>query len=46
MSKEIQKSISSDSADSDDGNLDMTMYEKKTYLVMIPHTLFWAVQVN
>jgi hypothetical protein len=43
----VYRSISSDSgADSDDGNMDTTMYEKKTYLVMIPHTLFWSVQVN
>jgi hypothetical protein len=42
-----QKHYSSDSQDSDgEGNLDMTLYEKKTYLVMIPHTLFWMVQAS
>ena len=30
--------------DSDgDGNLDMSQNEKKLYLIMIPHTLFWSV---
>ena len=38
------RTYSSDSVESDgENNINVTMYEKKTYLIMIPHTLFWRL---
>jgi len=41
--------VSSDSgydshSDGDHGNFDQTLYEKKSYILQIPHVLFWRIQ--
>jgi len=47
MKESSSRTYSSDSVESDDeNNINITIYEKKTYLIMIPHTLFWRLQVD
>ena len=38
--------MSSSNEDSDEGGYDVSIFEKKMYMIMIPHTLFWTVQTN
>lgn len=46
-SKENTKTYLSDSNDdSDECYQDVSTYEKKLYMVMIPHTLFWQHQAS
>ena len=46
--KETKKTYQSDSNDDSDewSSQDVSLFEKKTYLIQIAHTLFWQVQVN
>lgn len=47
MKESSSRTYSSDSVESDgESNMSVTMYEKKTYLIMIPHTLFWRLQID
>ena len=41
----VKKPYNSES-ESDECNIDQTMYEKKTFVLMIPHILFWRVQTD
>ena len=47
LKESTQRTYSSDSVESDgENNVDSTIWEKKTYLIMIPHTLFWRLQTD
>lgn len=47
LKESTQRTYSSDSVESDgENNVDSTIWEKKTYLIMIPHTLFWQLQTD